>query len=222
MNNTATSGRIATVSGTSITWGSPTTLAPSAGNYPSPTFLSSTSVLFAYCPYGGSNAGKLVAMVATISGTTITAGTETVLDASPSGDPFGIQAVSATSAIAAYPASSTTYLKSVGMTISGTTITVGTPVTLSAYPVAFGNFDSGPVMAATSSTQALMVTRDGSSFAIGQFLNINGTAVTSSATSSILASSSRAPVVTYLGSNKAAVGYGVSTTFISAKVLTLS
>jgi hypothetical protein len=223
MNNTATSGRIATISGTSLTWGSPTTLATSGSNYPTPTFLSSTAVLFAYNPYGGANAGKLVAMVATISGTTITAGTETVLDASPSGDPLSIVAVTATSAIAAYGATATAYLKSVGMTISGTIITVGTPVTLTSYGVGFNNYDAGPGGAAINSTQAFFTTVVNSSSALqGQILTISGTAVTSSITGTILSTTSRNPTVTYLGASKLAVGYGDSTTRISAKVLTLA
>lgn len=216
--------RIATVSGTSVSWGSPTSFG-STGNYGYVTSGSSTTGIVANCPYSGANSGKLVATALTISGTTITAGSETVLDASPSGDPFGICAVSATSAIAAYQASSTNYLKSVGMTISGTTITVGTPVTLTSYAVGFNNYNCGPVMAAINSSQAFVTNINQTAspnVLLGQYLFISGTTASSSATATILNTAPRAPTVTYLGSSKVVVGYGDSTTYISAKVLTLA
>jgi len=221
IDNYGNKARIATVSGTSVSWGSPTSFG-STGNYAYVTSGSSTTGIVANCPFTGANSGKLVATALTISGTTITAGSETVLDASPSGDPFGICAVTATSAIAAYGASSTAYFKAVGMTISGTTITVGTPVTLTSYAVGFNNYDCGPVGAAISSTQAFFTTVVNSSSALlGQILTISGTSVTSSITGTILSTASRVPTVTYLGSSKLAVGYGDSTTYISAKVVTV-
>jgi hypothetical protein len=224
IDNYGNKARVATVSGTSVSFGSATSFG-STGNYGYVTSGSSTTGIVANSPITGANSGKLVATALTISGTTITAGSETVLDALPSGDPFGIQAVSATSAIAAYFAPTTSYLKAVGMTISGTTITVGTPVTLTAYTTAFNNYDCGPVMAAISGNQVFIPTINQTaspSTLLGQILTISGTTVTSSITGTILSTAPRFPTVTYLGSSKLAVGYGDSTTRISAKVLTLS
>lgn len=223
IDNYGNKARVATVSGTSVSWG-PQTSFGSTGNYGYVTSGSSTTAIVANCPYSGANSGKLVATALTISGTSITAGSETVLDASPSGDPFGICAVTATSAIAAYPASSTTYLKAVGMTVSGTTITVGTPTTLNSTASAFSNYDCGPVSAAVNSTQAFFTVLDAvAPYGLnGRVLTISGTNVTSSISSAILGTSTRSPTVTYLGSNKLAVGYGDSTTYISARVVTLT
>ncbi len=221
LDNYGTNVRVGTVSGTSLTWASPLGIG-STGNYAYITSASPTTAIAANIPYTGPNSGKLCATALTISGTSITAGSETVLDASPSGDPFGIQAVSATSAIAAYQATSTNYLRAVGMSISGTTITAGTPATLSSSAVYFSNYDAGPIMAATSSAQALFVSRSSANTLVGQNLIISGTSVTTSDTETILSTGPRSPTVTYLGSSKAAVGYGDSTTYISAKVLTLS
>lgn len=213
--------RIATVSGTSVSFGSATSFG-SAGNYAYVTSGSATTGLVINLPYTGVNSGKLCATALTISGTTITAGSETVLASSPSGDPFGASAVTDTSAIIAYTAT-TNYLTAVGITISGTTITVGTPSTLGSSSVSFGNFNCGPVSAAINSTQAFITTKDNTTgYLLGQILTISGTSVTTSITGTILGSTSRTPTVTYLGSSKLAVGYGDSTTYISAKVLTLA
>ena len=222
INNTGNAARVATISGTSITWGSPTTIG-SSGNYPHLSSASSTTAIFAHMPYTGDNAGKLVATALTISGTTVTAGTATIVDTTQSGDPIACVAVTATSAIVAYPAVSTSYLKAAVLTTSGTTITVGTPVTLTSVGVAFSNYDSGPMGAAISSIQALFTTTNQQSpYGLdGQILTISGTTITSSDRQIILGTSARTPTVTYLGSNKLVVGYGDSTTNISAKVLSL-
>jgi hypothetical protein len=217
---------VATVSGTSLSWGSTTSSMSSVNgnNYATISSASSSTGMVAYIPTSGSNFGKPCAVAMTVSGGTVSYGSETVLDSGQAGTSWqpGICSVTTTSAIFAYGDSTTSYLKSVGMTISGTTITAGTPVTLTAYDAGTSNSDAGPIITRTANTQALLVTRNASSHALGQFLNIDGTSVTSSSTSTILASSSRAPTITYLGSNKAVAGYGDSTTYISAKVLTLS
>ena len=219
--NYGNEARIATVSGTSLSWGARTAFGTRA-NYGYVTSGSSTTGIVAKVAGGGVG---IVATALTISGTTITAGTPTTVDTLAANDPFGMQAVSATSVIVAYPATSTSYLKATGMTISGTTITVGTPSTLNSYSTAFNTADGGPSMAALNSTQAFAVTINQTASPtnmLGQILTISGTTVTSSVTGTILNTASRAPTVTYLGSNKLAAGYGDSTTNISAKVLTLT
>lgn len=217
---------VATVSGTSLSWGSNTSSMSSANgsNYATVSSASSGTGIVAYLPFNGANSNKPCAVAMTISGSSISFGSETVLDSSSPGTAYqpGICSVTATSAIFAYGDGGTNYLKTVGMTISGTTITVGTPSTLTAYNADSGNYDAGPIISKTSDTQALLVTGNNSSHALGQFLNISGTSVTSSATSTILGSSARARTVSYLGSGKAVAGYGDSTTNISAKVLTLT
>jgi hypothetical protein len=211
--------RVATVSGTSLTWGAETTFGSNA-NYGCVTSASSTTGVVAKVSSGGG----VVATALTISGTTITAGTPTTIDASAGNEPFGICAVTPTSVIFAY-LNTAGYLKANGATVSGTTLTVGTPsAAFTAYNANAGNFNSGPIITATSSSQALVVSVDQSTtgYGLGQFLNISGTTVTSSGTSTILAASTRAPTVAFLGSGKAIAGYGQGTTNISAKVLTLA
>lgn len=215
--------RVATVSGTSVSWG-PQTSFGSTGNYACVTSASATTGVVANLPYSGANSGRLCATALTISGTTITAGSETVVDASPANEPFGISAVTPTSVIVAYLQASTNYLKANGMTVSGTTLTVGTPTAaFTSYNANAGNFNAGPIIAAINSTQALVTTINQSTTGalLGQILTISGTTVTTSATETILSANARAATVTYLGSNKLAVGYGQSSSFVAAKVLTL-
>lgn len=221
ISNNGNQAYIATVSGTSLSWGGTTTFG-SGANYGYVTSGSSTTGIVARVSGGGVG---LVATAVTISGTSVSAGTPTTIDASAGNEPFGVCAVSANSYIFAYRDDSTGYMRAVGVTVSGTTITVGTPVTLTAYATAYNNYDCGPIMAAISGTQAFVTTINQTASPntlLGQILNISGTSVTSSATETILSTSPRSPTVTYLGSSKLAVGYGDSTTFISAKVLTLS
>ena len=211
--------RVATISGTSFTWGPETTFGSTA-NYGYVTSASPTTGVVARVSSGVG----LVATALTISGTTITAGTPTVIDPSAANDPFGIQAVSATSVIASYSDSSNSFLRAAAISISGTTITVGTPVTLSSFAVSYANFNSGPVMAALSSSRALVTFRNSTAspaLLVGVYLNLSGTTVSSSSAATI-SSLGRAPSVTNLGSNIAVVGYGDSTTNISARVLTLT
>jgi hypothetical protein len=219
IDNYGNKARVATVSGTSLSWGSETTFG-SGANYGCVTSASSTTAVVARVSGGGVG---LVATALTISGTTITAGTPTTIDASAGNEPFGICAVTPTSVIVAY-LNTSSYLKANGITISGTTITVGTPsAPFTAYDANAANYDSGPIIIATSSSQALVASINQSTgHGLGQFLNISGTTVTSSGTSTILAASTRAPTVAYLGSGKAIAGYGQGTTNISAKVLTLA
>jgi hypothetical protein len=217
---------VATVSGTAVTWGT-TTTSMSLGNtnaYATTSSGSSTKGVVAYIAGSSTNSGKPCAIAMTISGTTVSFGSETVLDASQTGTIWqpGISSVTDSSSIFAYGDNTTGYLKTVGMTVSGTTITVGTASTLTAYDANPGNSDGGPTTTKLNGTQALVVTRNASDFAFGQILTISGTSVTSSATSSILGSAARAVTVTYLGSGVAVAGYGASTTNISAKVLTLA
>lgn len=214
--------RVATVSGTSVSWGAETSFG-STGNYACVTSASATTGVVANLPYTGANSGRLCATALTISGTTITAGSETVVDTSPGNEPFGISAVTPTSVIVAY-LNTSGFLKANGMTVSGTTLTVGTPTAaFTSYNSNAGNFNAGPIIAAINSTQALVTTINQSTTGelLGQILTISGTSVTTSITGTILSASARAPSVTYLGSNALAVGYGQSSSSIAAKVLTL-
>lgn len=219
IDNYGNKARVATVSGTSLSWGSETTFG-SGANYGCVTSASSTTAVVARVSSGGVG---VVATALTISGTTITAGTPTTIDASAGNEPFGISAVTPTSVIVAY-LNPSGYLKANGMTISGTTITVGTPsAAFTSYNANAGNFDSGPIITAINSSQALVASIDQSvtGYGLGQILSISGTTVTSSITSPILSASTRAPTVAFLGAGKVIAGYGQGTTNISAKVLTL-
>jgi hypothetical protein len=215
--------RIATISSNSLTWGSSTTIGSGTNNnYATLSSGSSTTAIISSRPSSGANVGKQIAVACTISGTTITAGSETVIDATGmANEPTGICSVSATSAILVGESATGNYFRGIGLSISGTTITAGTPVTFNSIATRTGNYDSGPVIARLSGTQALYTAQQGTSL-VGLAVTINGTTVTSSAPSTIYSSAggARPPSVAFLG-GKAVVGYGDSTTNIAAKVLTL-
>lgn len=214
--------RIATISGNSLTWGSSTSTSGTNNNYATLSSGSSTTAIISSRPFSGANSGKQVAVACTISGTTITAGSETVIDATGmANEPTGICSVSATSAILVGESATGSYFRGIGLSISGTTITAGTPVTFNSVSTRTGNYEGGPVIARLSGTQALYTAQQGTSL-VGLAVTINGTTVTSSAPATIYSSAggARPPSVAFLG-GKAVVGYGDSTTNIAAKVLTL-
>ncbi len=121
---------IATVSGTTITCGTPTYLISGGTNNPyiSATRLTDTSALIAFRDDGDSNKGK--AVIATVSGTTITCGTPTYLISGGTNNPYisATRLTDTSALIAFYDAGDSG--KAVIATVSGTTITCGTPTYL--------------------------------------------------------------------------------------------
>lgn len=219
--NYGSKARIATISGNSLSWGSSTTTSATSNNYATLSSGSSTTAIISSRPTSGANSGKQVAVACTISSTTITAGTETVIDATGmANEPTGICSISATSAILVGLAATTDYFRGIGLSISGTTITAGTPVTFNSVATSTANHDGGPIITRLSDTRALYTARQGTSL-VGLAVSIDGTTVTSSEPVTIYTSAggARAPSVAFTD-GKAVVGYGDSTTNIAAKVLT--
>jgi hypothetical protein len=220
-SNYGSQARIATISSNSLSWGTAATTSSTNNNYATLSSGSSTTAIISSRPSSGADSCKQVATAVTISGTTITAGTQTVIDATGmANEPTGICALSATSAILVGESATGNYFRGIGLSISGTTITAGTPVTFNSVSTRTANFDAGPVIAKLSATQALYTAQQGLAL-VGLAVTINGTAVTSSSPTTTYSSAggARAPSVAFT-SGKAIVGYGDSTTNIAAKVLT--
>lgn len=218
--NYGSKARIATISSNTLTWGSVATTSSTNNSYATLSSGSSITAIISSRPFSGANSGKQVAVACTISGTTITAGSETVIDATGmANEPTGVCSVSATSAILVGEAATGSYFRGVGMSISGTTITAGTPVTFNAVSTRTGNYDSGPVIARLSDTSALYTPQIGGTTIGGFAIAINGTTVTSSPSTTIYTGSPRATSVAFTN-GKAVVGYGDTTSTIAVKVLT--
>lgn len=163
---------VGTISGTTITWGTPVTVSGAAvtGSLPQVVALSSTSAMIAYADT--TNNG-IKAVVLSISGTTITVNT-IVSVTSNAIDTLSLTKLSSTAALLVFDGS-TDKGKAVVLSVSGTTITSNTAFQFN------GSSNTAPqcVVSAISSTQALVVYSDSgnSSFSTAQVLNISGTTV---------------------------------------------
>ena len=134
--------KVGTVSGTSISFGSAVQYNASEGQFTNGTPMiyvpSIDKVLIAYRDTGNSNYGTIIA--GTVSGNSISFGSETVFENSNIYDPSLAYNTQTNSIVVAYrDAGDNDYCKySVG-TISGTTITMGTPVTASTDSISEAN-----------------------------------------------------------------------------------
>ncbi|WP_227746816.1 hypothetical protein [Paraburkholderia franconis] len=190
-----TYGVVLTISGTTITAGSPATIAgTTAGMYfseygyaaPRLAQLSPTLYLVTGC-YGGSTASNAVAAFS-VSGTTVTAGATAYIGAAYGVAPT-IYALTATTALVIYTqASSQPYnVSAVVVSVSGTTCTVGTPVAPPGGGYVNTTYAQQPISCLLSPTTALVVTDNGGAGnAVLPFVvTISGTTVTWSAQSAL-------------------------------------
>ena len=118
---------VGTVSGTSISFGSPVVFESAAVEYVSATFDSnSNKVVIAYTDVANSNQGT--AIVGTVSGTSISFGTATTLDSATFSYSSAVFDSNLNKVVIAYAANASTGKAVVG-TVSGTSISFGTPAT---------------------------------------------------------------------------------------------
>jgi len=127
--------------------------------------LSTTSAIITYID---ATLDGLYVVVATLSGTTITYGTPVLVRSGAAPVGCSIAAISSTSAIVVYEDSVDNYLAARGMTISGTTITIGTEVTNSLV-------STGPNICQLTSTTAICAYKQSGSKAV--VLSLGGTTV---------------------------------------------
>ena len=184
---------VISVSGTTPSFGSVVTASGGVNATVSVSALSSTSAVM--IRDNNANNNNPTVNVMTISGTTVTMGSNFVIDTdgiSSSSSYSGIAATSSTGAIAIWKtAAGSEYTRAVAMTISGTTPTFGTVQTISSEP--FYTSYNQP-LAAVSSTKALFVyggfgaddaggalvlTSSGTSLTVGPSTATNGVANTS-------------------------------------------
>lgn len=131
-----------------------------------------------------------------------------------SGDYCSIMAISSTQAVVVYVLSSSGYLYANVITLSGSTISIGTPVQITSVATSWPNITN------LSSTSAILSWSDGTNGLSSVILSVSGSTVT--ANSSVVVSSSTAIEiqVVALSSTKALVTYGQSGP--KANVLTIS
>ena len=207
---------VATVSGTTITYGTPAALNAVSSSYTPAAALSATSFVVAY--YNNST-NYANAVVATVSGTTITAGTPQVMSSGTIGvGNFSVAALSSSLFVAAYSVSGSAYL--VAGSVSGTTITAGTPL------VALSNFASSNVSIATlSSTTFIMGYVTSAQYFNAAVGSISGTTITLGSgysSPAALGTSPSAPSVAAFSSTSFVATYNLGSSYINAIVGTIS
>jgi hypothetical protein len=217
-NNDRLYVQILTISGTTITASTLVQCNSYSSDFISTTLVSSDKVLVCYC--NGSNNGYLYAQILTISGTTITASTPVQCNSYYS---YYITTtlVSSDKVLVCYRNDSNNYyLYAQILTISGTTITVSTPVQCNGY-----NSDY-ITTTLVSSDKVLVCCRNVSNnyYLYAQILTISGTTITASTPVQCNSYSSDFISTTLVSSDKVLVYYRNSSNngYLYAQILTIS
>jgi len=128
-----------------------------------------------------------------------------------------ITMLTSTKAICAYRRESTTFINSVILDVSGSTITAGTVFVVNAVS------SSTPTITMLTSTKAICAYRGGSNFLNSVILDISGSTITRGTILAVNAVNSSNPTITMLTSTKAICAYrDDSTTFITSVILDVS
>ena len=135
---------VGTVSGTAISFGTAVVFNAAESTYLSSTYDSTAQkVVISYMDGGSSPSNKGTAIVGTVSGTTISFGTEVVFNVASSNSMSNVYYTSANKVVIAYQETSKGY--ALTGTVSGTTVSFDTPVV-------FNNIDTSNISTAYNST----------------------------------------------------------------------
>lgn len=203
---------VGSASGSTLSWGSPSSVTGKRANAAiSVGTLSSTSAITIFDDSTASN--RPTVFVTTISGTSISAvGTTAQIETtgvSTSSPWIGIAGLSSSNSIAVWKTSSPSgYAKAVGMTVSGTTVTVGTPITYSSVDTSSSGPSAQQPISAATSTTAFSVYRP-SGITVNKFV-LSGTTVSVDNSQQITTDSGRASVIAPFSSTIFLLGDGSS------------
>jgi hypothetical protein len=206
-----------TISGTTITWGSPTAFTSSTISLSSVTALSATEALVCFVNKGDSS--KIKAVVLSVSGTTITPGSIVTIDANTTGTAVSVTTLSSTKAIVAWQ-NATSHGSAMVIDISGTTITTNTAFQFNSTTDALN-----VAIATISSTQAIVVYQDGSGGnGTAQVLDISGSTVTGNTEYVFNSAASSLFSIAHIASGTFVVTYsdGGNSSYSTAQVLSVS
>lgn len=202
-------GIVVTVSGGTVTAGTDTQLSTTAntGSSISVVTLDSSTVFIAH-DYGSNH--RAYGMVCTVSGTTITAGTDTELHNAnfTSGLAISAAALDSSTVFFAFGMGSSLYSKVA--TVSGTTISTGSAVTISS---ATGSANTISV-AALSSTKALVVHSYSSDYRLyATVCSVSGTTISKGTDTAIIntAQAGRSISAVYVGGNSVFIAHSSGT-----------
>lgn len=164
---------VGTISGTSIAYGTAVAIVgtPTGSEFSSACFVSSGVVFVSYITNGGSS---LNGVILSISGTTVTINTPVTISSTAAGqlNAQSVCALSSTAIFAAYNDSSTSKVRGVVVSLSGTTLTVNT------NSIIGGTDTSHATIAFLSSTQILLLSAIDASHPVhASIVNISGTSI---------------------------------------------
>jgi len=200
-NNNYGTACILTMSGTTITAGTPVVYESATSSYNSVTMLSSTKAIVAYQDVGNSSYGT--ACILDVSGTTITSGTPAVFE-SASSESITVSILTSTKAIVAYKDQGNgEYGTACILDVSGTTITSGTPAVFENSAISYTSIDI------LASTKAVVCYRDSGNGGYGTscILDVSGSTITSGTPLVFNSGSTAYPSVAALTSTKGIVCY---------------
>jgi hypothetical protein len=209
---------VLSISGTTVTAGTPVVFESATSSYISVAMLDSSKAIVCYRDDG--NAGYGTACVLSISGTTVTAGTPVVFESANS-EYISVAMLDSSKAIVCYTDNgNSSYGTACVLSISGTTVTAGTPVV---FESAYSDYFS---VAMLDSSKAIVCYRDNgnSSYGTACVLSISGTTVTAGTPVVFESASSYYFSVAMLDSSKAIVCYqdGGNSYYGTACVLSIS
>ena len=212
---TAFEAVVLTLSGNSITVGIAAT-ATLAGNITTSAAFEITlvgsSIAISYCRATNINAIRAL----TISGTTVTIGTETTLTGTTIGLQQGGPAIYtvSTSVLLAITMTSATAIYATPYTISGTTITAGTTATISRASL------QAAILTSAFGSRWLIITSDGTNV-FADLISVAGTTATASSVTlftGVLPGSTNTSIIT--SGNKALVCHSQATTTLNSNIIT--
>jgi hypothetical protein len=209
---------VLSISGTTVTAGTPVVFESATTYYTSVAMLDSSKAVVTYQDGGNSNYGT--ACVLSISGTTVTAGTPAVFEAANS--PYtSVAALNSSKAVVTYTDNGNSYYGTACvLSISGTTVTAGTPVVFESATTYYTS-----VAMLDSSKAVVTYTDDGnSSYGTACVLSISGTTVTAGTPVVFESAAIDSISVAMLDSSKAVVTYrdGGNSNYGTACVLSIS
>lgn len=186
-NNNANNAVVLSISGTTITVGSPTTIAgslstglyPAEDGYTGPRIAQLSPTLYVATSANNASNGWTAVAAFSVSGTTVTAGAVASI-ATAYGRGTTVYALSATTALVIYTTGSASpyAISAVVVSVSGTTCTVGTPVAAPATPNSSNTNSAQPGSCLLSPTQAIVVTDMNNAGAQAVTCNVSGATVT--------------------------------------------
>lgn len=176
-------GCIITISGTSLTYGTPVKIT-SGSRYdkysaPKPVLISSSKIAIACSIYDGDNYHGGIIIVS-VSGTSVTVGSTISLSKATGYGSLDIRKVSSSTALVVYSTVNYAVYAAV-VSISGTKPSLGTEVTLDSAS-SVDNFGYGIALEMLSSSKAIVIYARNTSNITAKVLSISGTSVSVSAT----------------------------------------